>query len=67
MANKNTRRARKRGLSAHNEVTIGSGEKREIKIVERQPVMKGNIPRRSAHGQAKKYPFISFEDRRKAG
>lgn len=66
MANKNTRRARKLGLSAHNEVTIGSGEKREIKIVERQPIMTGNI-RRNFSKPSKKYPFISFEDRRKAG
>jgi hypothetical protein len=72
--NKNTRRARKGNprqgiapLSNSPEITIGCGEKREIGKRNAVPLAKGVCVDTRNHGRVKRYPEISFEDRRKQG
>lgn len=69
MANKNTKRAHKRGLSAHDEITIGTGEGRQVRTIERDPIFKGSAVHSTnpIEWKAKKYPRITKEQRAKAG
>lgn len=66
--NKNTRRARKQGLSNNPEYTIGTGEKRTFGSRTALPVVKGVcVDSRQTRRGPKRYPEISFATRRKEG
>jgi len=67
MANKNTKRAHKRGLSAHDEITIGTGEGRQVRTIERDPLVKGACVDSGWKRNRKTYPRINAEQRQKAG
>jgi len=66
MANKNTKRAHKRGLSAHDEITVGTGENRQVKTIERDAIRTG-CKVDSGNRRPKTYPRITAEQRRKLG
>lgn len=62
--NKNTRNARKRGLSNNPEITIGTGEKRTIGARRADPIVKGVcVDTRTIGRGPKRYPEISMADR----
>lgn len=69
MANKNTRAARKRGLSNNPEITIGTGERRTIGQRRADPIVKGVCVAsalRNRHDPLR-YPLISMADRHGKG
>lgn len=68
MANKNTRAARKRGLSNNPETTVGTGERRSIVARNANPIVKGVCVDTRTIGRApKRYPEISMADRHGKG
>lgn len=61
MANKNTKAARKRGLSNNPEITVGTGRDRRISDRNAEPIFKGQVcdtswnASASKHKRAKRY------------
>jgi hypothetical protein len=71
--NRNTKSARRRGLSNNPEITVGTGERREIRARRADPIYKGSYcdtgfgAAANKHTRPHKYPHITAEQRRKEG
>jgi hypothetical protein len=71
--NRNTRSARKRKLSNNPEITVGTGERRELRSRRADPIFAGSAcdtgfgANASKHTTPHKYPRITKEQRAKEG